>query len=218
MELTNVMVDEARLRDEPMSDWLLEAICEAAIAHLAAKERSPDAYAVRMGDGAWVGIWNDKEIAESVCSKQPPSHKDTVVPVTITINVAGHGMDVEETRNSAHSQRPPAPAAPVAESAEPVAWMQIGLGHDEGTMFPRVVRPKIYNKDWWRFEPLVYASKVKETERIGIRKGLEMARNTLDGRAFVTHTHDDFGKGIERGLLLGVQDIDALLDAQKEKP
>lgn len=39
-------------------------------------------YAVRMeNNGAFVGIWRDREMAEHVCAKQPPGHNDVVIPV-----------------------------------------------------------------------------------------------------------------------------------------
>lgn len=41
----------------------------------------PDGYAVQMDTGNFVGIWQDKDIAESVCAKQPASHHDTVEPM-----------------------------------------------------------------------------------------------------------------------------------------
>lgn len=41
----------------------------------------PIGYAVQMADGAFVGLWRDRETAELVCSKQPPSHGDKVVAV-----------------------------------------------------------------------------------------------------------------------------------------
>jgi hypothetical protein len=34
-----------------------------------------------MANGPFVGIWQDRRIAEQVCSKQPPSHGDHVIPV-----------------------------------------------------------------------------------------------------------------------------------------
>ena len=38
---------------------------------------------------------------------------------------------------------------------EPVAWLQIGLAplHD-GDVIARTVKPKDWNPEWWRFEPL----------------------------------------------------------------
>lgn len=41
----------------------------------------PDGYAVQMDSGNFVGIWREKAVAESVCSKQPASHNDTVEPL-----------------------------------------------------------------------------------------------------------------------------------------
>lgn len=42
---------------------------------------APDAYAVRMETGNWVGIYNSRVIAENVCAAQPSSHDDKVVEV-----------------------------------------------------------------------------------------------------------------------------------------
>jgi hypothetical protein len=46
----------------------------------------------------------------------------------------------------------PPPAAPVQE---PVAWLQVGLApfHD-GDVIARTSKPKAWNPEWWRFEPL----------------------------------------------------------------
>lgn len=41
----------------------------------------PIGFAVRMAEGPFVGIWQDRELAEHVCKKQPPSHGNEVVPV-----------------------------------------------------------------------------------------------------------------------------------------
>lgn len=38
-------------------------------------------YAVQMADGQFVGIWREREIADKMQAKQPPSHKDRVVPL-----------------------------------------------------------------------------------------------------------------------------------------
>lgn len=40
---------------------------------------STTAYAVQMADGPFVGIWRDRETAEKIRDKQPPSHGDRVV-------------------------------------------------------------------------------------------------------------------------------------------
>jgi hypothetical protein len=42
-----------------------------------------------------------------------------------------------------------------AERGEPVAWLQIGLApfHD-GDVIARTTKPKEWNPEWWRFEPL----------------------------------------------------------------
>ena len=41
------------------------------------------------------------------------------------------------------------------EQGEPVAWLQIGVGplHD-GDVIARTTKPKEWNPEWWRFEPL----------------------------------------------------------------
>jgi len=44
------------------------------------------------------------------------------------------------------------------EAQEPVAWLQIGLAplHD-GVVIARTTKPKKWNPEWWRFEPLYTA-------------------------------------------------------------
>lgn len=49
-------------------------------------------------------------------------------------------------------------AVPAVQPQEPVAWMQIGAGPiHEGERFPRLTKPKEWNPEWWRFEPLYAA-------------------------------------------------------------
>lgn len=50
---------------------------------LAAPDDAVQGFAVRNDQGYWIGIWNDKGIAETVAKGQPPSHNCEVVPVTI---------------------------------------------------------------------------------------------------------------------------------------
>lgn len=66
----------------------LEIVRDLAAAVDAAKAVSgcgtnaaPIGYAVRMADGPFVGIWQDRVEAERICAKQPPGHGDKVVPV-----------------------------------------------------------------------------------------------------------------------------------------
>lgn len=42
-------------------------------------------------------------------------------------------------------------------TVEPVAWLQIGMGDHEGTVIATTSKPKTWNLDWWRFEPLYTA-------------------------------------------------------------
>lgn len=42
------------------------------------------AYAVQNVDGYWTGIWNEKEIAESIAARGQPSHGERVVKVFYT--------------------------------------------------------------------------------------------------------------------------------------
>lgn len=44
-------------------------------------DAAPFGYAVQMEDGPFVGIWCNRKDAELICSKQPASHGDRVVPV-----------------------------------------------------------------------------------------------------------------------------------------
>ena len=44
-------------------------------------EVAPIGYAVRMADGPFVGIWQNKEDAELICSKQPTGHGDYIIAV-----------------------------------------------------------------------------------------------------------------------------------------
>lgn len=48
--------------------------------------------------------------------------------------------------------------------AQPVAWMQIGVGPNQGTRMVRFEMPKHYNKDWWQLYPL-YASPPVQAEQ-----------------------------------------------------
>lgn len=49
-------------------------------------------------------------------------------------------------------------ARAAVQPQEPVAWMQIGAGPiHEGERFPRLTKPKEWNPEWWRFEPLYAA-------------------------------------------------------------
>lgn len=44
---------------------------------------TPDAWAVRNNEGFWVGIWNDREIAESIAKRGQPSHGECILPMMI---------------------------------------------------------------------------------------------------------------------------------------
>ena len=46
-------------------------------------ESSADAFAVRNDQGYWVGIWNDKAIAQSVVARSQPSHNEVIVPIKV---------------------------------------------------------------------------------------------------------------------------------------
>lgn len=56
------------------------------------------AYAVRMSDGHYVGIWNDRANAELVRSKQPAAHSDEVVEMVPASALAGARADTEAMR------------------------------------------------------------------------------------------------------------------------
>ena len=49
---------------------------------------TPTAFAVRNDQGYWVGIWNDREMAEHVLSKLPPSGNEAIIPVKALANNA----------------------------------------------------------------------------------------------------------------------------------
>ncbi len=46
---------------------------------------TPDAWAVRNNQGHWVGIWNDKELADKVAADGHHSHGQVVVPVALLL-------------------------------------------------------------------------------------------------------------------------------------
>lgn len=49
----------------------------------------------------------------------------------------------------------PSGVQPPGEAEQPTAWMQIGVGPlHEGERIPRLTKPKEWNPEWWRFEPL----------------------------------------------------------------
>jgi hypothetical protein len=58
----------------------------------------------------------------------------------------------------------PPPKAPVQE---PVAWLQVGLApfHD-GDVIARTSKPKAWNPEWWRFEPLYTTPPAAEWQKI----------------------------------------------------
>jgi hypothetical protein len=51
------------------------------------------------------------------------------------------------------------------EQGEPVAWLQIGVGplHD-GDVIARTTKPKKWNPEWWRFEPLYTTPQPKQEQ------------------------------------------------------
>lgn len=56
---------------------------------------------------------------------------------------------VEPHMSEQHKQRS------VSEHLEPVAWLQIGVGPlHEGHVIARTTKPKEWNPEWWKFEPL----------------------------------------------------------------
>jgi hypothetical protein len=56
-----------------------------------------------------------------------------------------------------------------AEQQEPVAWLQIGLApfHD-GDVIARTVKPKEWNPEWWRFEPLYTTPPAAQRQWVGL--------------------------------------------------
>lgn len=84
LEAADARTKSAELFADQMAKTSVDAIqrATAAKAKLAQTEQKPpDAYAVRMSTGEWVGIWNSKEIAQAICDKQPESHQDSVVAI-----------------------------------------------------------------------------------------------------------------------------------------
>lgn len=49
-----------------------------------------------------------------------------------------------------------------SRQVEPMAWLQIGVGDHEGTVIATKTKPKTWNPDWWRFEPLYTAPPKRE--------------------------------------------------------
>jgi hypothetical protein len=58
------------------------------------------------------------------------------------------------------------------QSAEPVAWLQIGVGDNEGIRVVRDELPKKYDKEWWRFEPLYLAPPTTDQPDLSIPAGV----------------------------------------------
>jgi hypothetical protein len=52
---------------------------------------------------------------------------------------------------------------------EPVAWLQIGLApfHD-GDVIARTTKPKAWNPEWWRFEPLYTTPPAAQRQWVGL--------------------------------------------------
>ena len=55
-------------------------------------EAQPVAYAIQNDQGYWVGVWNDREIAERVLSKGLPAHGERIVPLFSLEQLAKAGM------------------------------------------------------------------------------------------------------------------------------
>lgn len=130
MELTKEEIEEYRIGMRKMYAIALhsevDALCGMALAHLAARERSVQGWAVMRPsremitvslteDGAWA---NDADIRGRLVLDGY-----TCQPVTITINAAGQESNGRGNADACEADKTasvPAPAAPVAESAEPV--------------------------------------------------------------------------------------------------
>ena len=85
---------------------------------------------------------------------------------------------------------------------EPVAWLQIGLApfHD-GDVIARTSKPKAWNPEWWRFEPLYTTPTAAQRQWVGLT---DEERNKLwrDVVKWGDPSHDDVDliKAIEAKL------------------
>ena len=153
----------------------------------------------------------------------------TCQPVTITIK-AERERGSESTRNQSvdSSAREsvadyPAPAAPVAESVEPVAWMIFWNGKPNSmTTFSTKLAANQYAagcaSDVMDVRPIYAAPQPSHAD--GIRKGLEMAAKSVRTALEELENLDEGSMVTQDGVQMLVEcaedAITALLDAQKE--
>jgi hypothetical protein len=91
---------------------------------------------------------------------------------------------------------PPAQPAPVQE---PVAWLQIGLApfHD-GDVIARTSKPKAWNPEWWRFEPLYTTPPAAPVQGLVNQRALTVDELiTLEQKH---RRHEDLSRAIEQRL------------------
>lgn len=90
-------------------------------------------------------------------------------------NLMRHGIDKDFARRLAHfyQDKAPQPKEPeqrsVSEHLEPVAWLQIGVGPlHEGDVIARTTKPREWNPEWWKFEPLYTTPPQPQSEARGL--------------------------------------------------
>ena len=90
-------------------------------------------------------------------------------------------------------------AAQPAPVQEPVAWLQIGLApfHD-GDVIARTSKPKAWNPEWWRFEPLYTTPPAAPVQGLVNQRALTVDELiTLEQKH---RRHEDLSRAIEQRL------------------
>lgn len=185
---------------------------EVKLAHLAARERSVQGWAIVSPDNGieieTIGETEQHCWALALNGSRWDKHtyianSHTCQPVIITINAAGQASDTGITPASIKSEtKPDAPTAPAHAAPEVDSRSRLRrIAAQKGEPAPTFAAPVA--------ESAYIAGVAAESERIGIRKGLEMA--IADGLQHIAATQEqaDFGNAMIRSLR-------ALLDAQRE--
>jgi|LakMenE01Jun11ns_1017448.scaffolds.fasta_scaffold9813099_4 hypothetical protein len=63
------------------------------------------------------------------------------------------------------------------QKPEPVAWLQVGVGVNDGDFIARTSKPKRWNSEWWRFEPLYTHPPATVAEPDAKREPVAFAKN-----------------------------------------